>query len=239
MAKVRSPNYPAISLPKAIELAGKIYHREHTHKTAPEVVAKAIGYSGLNGASLSAISALKKFGLLEEVGKELKISTDALTILVDPKDSAARIEAIKRAAFSPVLFSEFQKQYGETLPSDEALRAFLLKKGFAPNTVDAPIRSYRETVALVTDVSSGYTEPVTSETAEAKMEQAQADGAKVLPPAPQGIKQDVFSLDEGQAVIQWPANMSEESFADFKEWLKLLEKKIGRAYKKTREAGPS
>lgn len=50
-------------------------------------------------------------------------------------------------------------------------------------------------------------------------------------PAGAGQKQDVFSLDEGPAVIQWPANMSAESFEDFQDWLKLLVKKVGRAYK--------
>lgn len=51
-------------------------------------------------------------------------------------------------------------------------------------------------------------------------------------PLTSGSKQDIFSLEEGQVLIQWPANMSEDSFEDFKAWLKLVEKKIGRAYKK-------
>jgi hypothetical protein len=152
MAKVRSPNYPVVSLTKAIELAGRIYQKEHTHKAGAEVVAKAMGYSGLNGASMGMLSALKKYGLLEEVGKDLKISSDALTILVDPKDSAERVAAIRKAAFLPVLFLEFRNQYGDTLPSDENLRSFLLKREFSPNTVDGPIRSYRETIALVNDL---------------------------------------------------------------------------------------
>lgn len=241
MAKVRSPNYPSISLSKAIELADKIFKRENTHKAAPEVMAKALGYSGLNGASLGTLSALKKYGLLEEVGKDLKISSDALTIVVDPKDSSDRIEAIKRTAFLPVLFSELQKHYGETLPSDENLRSFLLKKGFSPSMVDSPIRSYRETMELVNEVSSGYNELIKPKEAdgnmlEAKRESLDTSGKQlaVTTPLPiqQGAKQDIFSLDEGQAIIQWPANMSEDSFEDFKSWLKLLEKKIGRAYNK-------
>jgi|SRR5450759_3223009 len=242
MARVRSPNYPSVSLIKAIELAGKIYKVEHTHTAAPIVVAKAIGYSGLNGASLGAISALKKYGLLDEKGKDLKISSDALTILVDPKDSTERIEAIRKAAFMPSLFAELQKQYGETLPSDENLRSFLLKRGFAQSMVDSPIRSYRETIGLVNEVSSGYNEPHPDIDEGNQMEQAQKEkppagpmmkpATNIAPLVQEGNKQDVFSLNEGQAIIQWPANMSEDSFEDFKAWLKLLEKKIGRAYTK-------
>jgi len=149
MANARSPNYPAIGLQSAIDRAAKIYEKEHTHKAPSDVVAKALGYQGLNGKSLTVLSALKKYGLLEDIGKELKISQDALIILVEPQSSLERAAAIRRAAFAPVLFDEIRKNYGETIPSDENLRAFLLRKGFLSSAVDAPIRAYRETIGLV------------------------------------------------------------------------------------------
>ena len=241
MAKVRSPNYPIVGLVKAIELADRIFKSEHTHKAAPEVMAKALGYSGLNGKSMGILSALKKYGLLEEVGKEVKISEDALIILVEPKESLERKKAIMQAAFMPALFSELRKQYGDALPSDENMRSYLLRNGFSPTSVDSPIRAYRETIGLVNDISSGYNDPLEDE-GGASMDQAQETGVAPNPTGGGGIsapaaiqpgnKQDIFSLDEGQVIIQWPANMSEDSFEDFKEWLRLVEKKIGRAYKK-------
>lgn len=159
MARVRSPNYPAISLRQAIDQASKIYSKEHTHKASPAVIAKAMGYGGLNGASLTAISSLKKYGLLEGVNSDLKISSDALTILVDPKESPERAKAIIHAAFKPALFNELQQQYGRTLPSDENLRAYLLKRGFNQQAVDTPIRAYRETIELVTESEKVYSKP--------------------------------------------------------------------------------
>ena len=90
--KPRSPNYPAISLPKAVEQARKVYAANHLHKASPEVVAKAIGYSSLNGGSLTAISALKKYGLIEDDNKELRIYTTTIptthrlcTLMHDPQ----------------------------------------------------------------------------------------------------------------------------------------------------------
>lgn len=156
MAKVRSPNYPSIGLGAAIEKAELVYRKEHTHRADQEVIAKALGYKSLNGASMAVISSLRKYGLLEESEGGLRISTDALTILVDPKASKDRIEALKRAAFLPTLFSELRKEYGEGAPSDENLRSFLLKRGFSPNTVEAPIKSYRDTLTLVGEVTKGY-----------------------------------------------------------------------------------
>jgi|SRR5579859_1510335 len=209
MARIRSPNYPAISLPEAIERVRKIYGKEGNHKAAPEVVAKAMGYGGLNGGSLSAISALKKYGLLEEIGKDLRVSTDALTILVDQKDSPERTTAITKAALLPVLFSELQKQYGNTLPSDENLRSFLLKRGFAQGAVDLPIRAYRETIKFVTEEGRAYNESsigLDDQQMDAGHEQPQ----NPLPPSrmPTGIQRAktvlVPSSDSGVEVGSFP-----------------------------------
>jgi hypothetical protein len=56
----------------------------------------------------------------------------------------------------PALFGELQKQYGESLPSDENIRSYLLKHGFTLTAVDTPIRAYRETMELVTSQSKDY-----------------------------------------------------------------------------------
>jgi hypothetical protein len=157
VAKVRSPNYPAVSLGKAIELTRKLYQSAHTHKTDALTVAKALGFGGLNGSSLTTISALKKYGLLVDDGGQLRISKAGLTILVDPEDSRERADAILKAAFAPVLFSELRQEYGDALPPrDEIVRAYLLKRGFAPGTVDAPIRAYRDTLDLVERAKAIY-----------------------------------------------------------------------------------
>lgn len=150
MSRVRSPNYPQISLRKAVELVGKIYEKAHTHKAPASTIAATLGYGGLNGASLGVLSALKKYGLLETVGEDVRISQEGLSILVDPPGSVDRAQAIMKAAFRPVLFAELRKEYGDQPPkSDDFLRAFLLKRAFAPSAVDVPIRTYRDTMVLV------------------------------------------------------------------------------------------
>ena len=50
----------------------------------------------------------------------------------------------------------------------------------------------------------------------------------IKPPA-QGARQDVFSLDEGQVILQWPAQLSKESFEDFESWIELQLRKIKRS----------
>jgi hypothetical protein len=134
-----------------------LYKAAHTHKTDPATVARALGFGGLNGSSLTMISALKKYGLLDEDAGQLRISKPALTMLVDPPESRERAKAILDAAFAPALFAEFRKEYGDRLPpNDQIVRAYLLKRGFSPATVDAPIRAYRDTLELVADADAIY-----------------------------------------------------------------------------------
>ena len=44
-----------------------------------------------------------------------------------------------------------------------------------------------------------------------------------------GTKQDTFTLDEGPVVLQWPSQLSETSYEDFKDWIELQLRKIKRS----------
>ena len=163
MALVRSPNYPAVSLPEAITKIDAVFRKEHKHPAPREVLAQAIGYGGLNGASASMISALHKYGLIEPVGNKghYKVSEDAVDILLHRPGERERIEAIMRAAFMPQLFSELRSHYGDSLPSEQNLRTYLLKRDFNPKTVGGVIRAYRDTIEFVNAETRGsYMESV-------------------------------------------------------------------------------
>lgn len=239
MARTRSPNYPTISLPDAIDRVRKVYQKEHLHKADPEVVCKAMGYTGVNGASLGVLSALKKYLLLEEVGKELKVSALALSILVDPPTSTDRQEAIRSAAAAPALFATLFDEFGDSPPSDENLRAFLLKRNFAQTAVDTPIRTYRETLSFVSQHAGAGNKPKpTEEEAEMKATEERAVDRSPTVSKPttgtpvgeaavsEGMKRDVWDLDEGQVVFDRPGTLSDDSIEYLEAWLMLMLKKI-------------
>jgi len=48
-------------------------------------------------------------------------------------------------------------------------------------------------------------------------------------PESQAVRQDVFSLSEGQVVLSWPATLSKDSFDDLSAWLDIVKRKIGRS----------
>lgn len=145
----RSPNYPQISLPEAIERIRRIYQAEHTHRAGDEVLAKNLGYNSLNGTSRSILSALKKYGLLQPDGDGFRVSDDAVDIIELPLDDPAHSSAVQRAAFKPALFAELFETFGTALPSDSNLRHYLIKKKFHPGTAAEVIRIYRDTLVFV------------------------------------------------------------------------------------------
>jgi len=51
-----------------------------------------------------------------------------------------------------------------------------------------------------------------------------------LPPKP-GMNQDVFTLEEGDVMIQWPKALSAASYQDLEDWLELIKRKAKRAIK--------
>ena len=126
-----------------------IYEKEQTHAASRLVLARAIGYAGISGSSAKTLSALRKFGLLEGRGENMRISEDGLAILLAAPDSSERIDAIRKCAFSPELFAELRERYGETLPSDENLNFLLVRKGFSAKGADEVIKNYKETVQFV------------------------------------------------------------------------------------------
>ncbi len=203
--RTRSPNYPRLSLRDAIERASKLYKAEHTHKTDKKAVATALGYTSLNGASLTAISTLKQYGLLEEDGDGLRVSEDAVPLSILPQGDPERVEALFRAASAPRLFSELREEYGETLPSDVSLRYALIKKGYTEKAANEVIRAYRDTLELVSEETAEYTDADDGQqTVEPPMEHTAANRQV---PAPRAYGGGIgVSNDAREMIFQLPGN---------------------------------
>jgi hypothetical protein len=140
-------------------MAKRVYDGQHTHAGAREVVASHLGYESLNGTSLTWIATLISYGLLENVEGGLRVTEDAVTVIELPKGEPERVEAVRRLAFTPKLFSELRQEFGDKLPNDVNLRHSLIKKKFLPKAADEASRVYRETLEFVTDEMKEYNPP--------------------------------------------------------------------------------
>jgi hypothetical protein len=152
---VRSPNYPAISLAQAVQQITKLFEKINQHAAPREAVATGLGYSGLHGASATAISALLKYGLLDRDGEDYKLSERAMKIIA-PHSPSEKAEALNTAARDPALFAELIDHFKGDVPNDDLMRAYLIRRGFASVAVPHVIQAFRETMELVTREANAY-----------------------------------------------------------------------------------
>jgi hypothetical protein len=196
--RVRSPNYPAISLRDALDKVSVLYKSLHNHPGPREVIAKGMGYASLNGSSMTAISALHKYGLLEGRGDEIKVSERAMRIM-HPESGEERAAAIREAASEPQLFAELDDRFPGSVPNEELLRNYLLRRNFSSNAVSQVILSYRETKELVEAESRGYDSPVsTTEGPVVTHPQASSERPQGVPVPTQSY--NILQEDERQIV---------------------------------------
>jgi hypothetical protein len=155
----RSPNCPQITFQDAAEKGRKVFAEEKQHPAAKEVVAKDLGYSGLNGRSLTLIGALRQYGILEGSGDAMRVTDDAVAYFVRD-DGAEKREAMKRMVYKPGLFAELNAQFADALPSEGNLRHILVTKGFSEDSAADVIRVYKANSELVGGNGGEYTESV-------------------------------------------------------------------------------
>lgn len=248
----RSPKYPFISLDKALNRARQLHQAEGRNKAPVAVAVKAWGYAPTSSGGQQTIGALIGYGLLLDEGsgdaRSLKLTELALRILLDNRpDSIERDGFVREAALKPKIFLDLYARWKESglpsranmvhtliwdykFPDEDAARAFIkvftqtadFARIFAQDQDDSPL-------AIDTN-NTDYTQPSVAKTPQVDRTTPSVAPQRHAIPEPQGghVKQDTFSLDEGLVVVQWPANLSKESFDDLVDYFALLQRKIRR-----------
>lgn len=155
MAAPRSPRYPNISLSEAIARARAIYQTEAMSTMTPTVAAEAMGYKGISGASLKTISSLKKYGLLEGRGEDVRLTADAQILAIDNPTSPDYRAALVRAANGPEVFGDISKQF-QGQASERNIAVYLEKRGFRQEAANLIAKYYKECRELVGGIPPQY-----------------------------------------------------------------------------------
>src|ERR1051326_9236654 len=130
--KDRSPNYPKLPLEEALGLVKQLYAKVGKAKVKAEVAIGPLGYTGLNGASLTTLGTLTAYGLIErERGESVCVSQLAIK-LIHPLDPGQDIEAKRICALRPKVFSELFSGGYQIMPED-VLANHLIQQGFTPD----------------------------------------------------------------------------------------------------------
>jgi hypothetical protein len=153
--KMRSPNYPALSLVQALEAADKLWKAEKRTAVSHETAALAMGYKALSGPARVAIAALRQYGLIDKAEKgHVQISDLAVAILHG--HGTEREIALGQAGLSPSLFLELSRTHLEA--SETAIRSHLItKKQFAEDGARRAAKAFKDTVAFAIQGKKGYT----------------------------------------------------------------------------------
>lgn len=145
--KRRSPNFPSISLKEAMVKVKLLYDASNQTPVNVQSVYTSLGYKGRNGASITMLSALKKYDLIREENTRIFVTDSARFILILDVTDAKRKDALSKCALNPEIYRNLYDRFKERgLPKDQVLKSELLTEyNFNEKSVSKFITDLRET----------------------------------------------------------------------------------------------
>lgn len=241
--KHRSPNYPVVSLRKAVERIQVLYDQYKRHWVPIGVAHVKWTFKAHSGVGNQVVAALRAYGLLDVQGdgdeRQIKLSERGYHIIEGHRD---RPELLKAAALNPGLHAELWKMHPQGLPPDDVLAHYLkFNRNFNPDAVDGFIARLRETITFAGLNSSDKIgapvagcageDEVDDDDAGDEMDVSGDEGkrAEKIQPPPAGTIQDVYTAHTGAVVVRWPNVLTAEEYEDLETWLDMIKRKIKRA----------
>jgi hypothetical protein len=232
----RSVNYPFVTLEVAAERARELWASVGTNRVPIPTAGAAWGYVEKSSGLRSTVSALKQYGLLQDIGesgkRHVRLTDRAVDILIEAPDSPKHRDALKAAVLSPKIYREIFERFPAGLPAqDHAISSFLLRdRHFNRKSVARFIAGLRADIQFAGVDRSG---PVPAPGNYQAVAPSAASPAR--PAAPNenagegGVNQDVYTLgSEGKVLLQWPEKISQASYDELSDWIELQLKKIAR-----------
>ena len=159
--KDRSPNFPFISLPKAIDRARILQAKYRKEPARIATVGPLWGYGAKSSGLLQTVAALKQYGLLDDEGsgdaRKIRLTELANRILLDTRPGV-REETIKTAALRPRLFSEYVRWASHRPPDEHLISELSLDRGFSNDAARIFIRVFDDTMRFA-NIEDGDSDP--------------------------------------------------------------------------------
>ena len=139
----KSPNAPAYSIQECLEDIRKIFRAEHQVPISRESIAEHLSLAAQSGPFNRKLSSLRQFGLLEPIGKDLRVSDLFLRIDHAAEDSD-RSHALRDALGRPTIFQGLLGQYENSgIPSDLNLtNQLIIKYRFTKKNAETVARAF-------------------------------------------------------------------------------------------------
>ncbi|MBI3301434.1 MAG: winged helix-turn-helix domain-containing protein [Deltaproteobacteria bacterium] len=156
----KSPNAPAYSLQECQEDTRKIFRVESQVPTSRESIAEHLGLAAQSGPFNRKLSSLRQYGLLDPMGKDLRVS-DLFLRIDHAADESERRRALREALGRPTIFQNLLAHYENTgMPSDINLTNQLVLKYLPPpwqlpsRKADSPNRKIMPILAPKTTIGA-------------------------------------------------------------------------------------
>jgi hypothetical protein len=148
----RSPNYPSISLDRAMNLIEKLYDAYHRTAVPAKIGLETIGYSIKSSSGKQVLASLSYYGVITREGtkadEKIKISDLGFRILKAPSLSD-RQSATRDAALKPAIFKKIYHDHPDSLPQNRLLEWELESTfDFNPNTIPDFIDVFKKTMGF-------------------------------------------------------------------------------------------
>lgn len=141
----KSPNAPAYSIQECLEDVRKIFRAEHQASISRESIAEHLSLAAQSGPFNRKLSSLRQFGLLEPIGKDLRVS-DLFLRIDHAADDSDRLHALRDALGRPTIFQGLLGQYENSgIPSDLSLtNQLIIKYRFTKKNAEIVSKAFLE-----------------------------------------------------------------------------------------------
>jgi hypothetical protein len=141
----KSPNAPAYSVQECLEDTRKIFRAEHQVPISRESIAEHLSLAAHSGPFNRKLSSLRQYGLLEPIGKDLRVS-DLFLRIENATDESERRRNLREAISRPTVFQGLLGQYeGSGMPSDINLtNQLVLKYRFTKKNAETVAKAFLE-----------------------------------------------------------------------------------------------
>ena len=238
----RSPAYPSITLGNAVDRLIAFDDYSKRHPVPVKNVGNAWGIKPLSSQASSILAALKSYGLVDYQGSgsEMKVvlSEDARTYVRAQQEDIKK-QVLRRSALKPKAMGKYFMEWGAVRPPNEVcLDELVLNAKFSHLGAENFLKVYDATIAYaglsdsdtIGEVDATQTDKdavIDADTGEDKSETR-----RKVKKAGVGMRQDVFSIEEGAVTIEWPSTLSTASLQDIDDWLAIVKRKIARSVQK-------
>jgi hypothetical protein len=239
----RSPKFPYIGLGKALERVEVLYGKVKRYEARVADIAKDWDLSPKSSSTDRTVAAIQSFGLIEDSGsgenRKIKRSELGARILADRRPGV-RESLLAEAALKPPSIADYARRWGGGRPDEaHALSQLQFEGGFTADAAKLFLRVFDETIRFTAGVQddktidSGLVDDEAPSDSQSDNAATEGNAAPESQPKRQDsksiMKEDVFSLAEGDVTLQWPVSISADSYQDLEDWTKLMLRKIKRS----------